>query len=104
MTAKGDLDFLFNTKDLEVAGRKLSFRELSVADSDSALDASRRPDGTIDGRLNIRLLIAKSSVEPKITVDDIAKFPNKVYIRIAEFVNDLNSIDDAEEDTDEGNA
>lgn len=92
------LDFLFTTKDLVINGHTLKFRELSVQESDSCLDAARKPDGTIDGRLNMRMIISKSSSEPKITIDDIAKFPNKVYVRIAEFVNDLNSLDDSEEE------
>lgn len=96
------LDFLFATKTLSVNGHDFTFKELSVKESDSALDGAKREDGSIDGRLNMRLLIAKSAVEPKIGVDDIAKMPNRVYIKFAEFVNDLNSIDDAEEPKDEG--
>jgi hypothetical protein len=101
------LDFLFVQRALDLNGHAFTFRELSVAESDECIDKSRRPDDTIDGRLNMRLLISKSSVEPKLKIDDIAKMPNRVYIKIAEFVNDLNSIDDAEaadKDEGEGNA
>lgn len=101
------LDFLFEEKVLEINGRKLVFRELSVAENDQCIDAAREKDGTINGRLNMRMAIAKSSVDPKISMDDLAKFPNRVYLRIAEFVNDINSYDDAlveeGEDKDEGN-
>lgn len=97
------LDFLFTTRVLPLNGHDFEFKELSVKESDSCLDAARKPDGTIDGRLNMRMIIAKSSVAPKLTVDDIAKMPNRVYIKIAEFVNELNSIDDAEE-AEEGEA
>lgn len=98
----GDLDFLFENKKLNLNGRDLVFRELSVKESDACIDAARKPDGTFDGRINMRMIIAKSSVDPKISVDDIAKMPNRIYLRIAEFVNALNSIDDSEEPKEEG--
>jgi len=100
------LDFLFVTKSLKIGTAEFSFRELSVQESDACLDKSKRPDGSIDGRMNMRLLISKSSVEPKITLDVIAAMPNRIYIKFAEFVNELNSIDDAEEaeTTEEGEA
>jgi hypothetical protein len=101
-------DFLFEEKVLDLSGRKFTFRELSVAENDACIDAAREKDGTINGRINMRMAIAKSSVEPKITVDDLAKLPNRVYLRFAEFVNDINSYDDAlkaeeEEGESEGN-
>lgn len=95
------LDFLFVTRSVKVGEQEFSFREMSVKESDACLDAARKEDGTIDGRLNMRMIISKSSVSPKISVDDIARMPNRVYLKFAEFVNDLNSIDDAEESKDE---
>jgi len=106
----GPLDFMFAEKELDLNGHPFKFRELSVAESDSILDASRLPDGGINGRLNMRMTIVKSAVEPKLTVDDLAKIPNRIYLKMAEFVNDLNSSDDTliepeegEEDEPEGN-
>ena len=98
--------FIFASKELDIDGRKFSFKELSVKENDQCLDASRQQDGTFDGRIHMRMMIAKSSVEPKITVDNLAGLPNRVYLRIAEFVNDLNNIDDALDTTEpaEGNA
>lgn len=99
--------FIFSEKVLLIEGRPFKFRELSVKENDSCLDASKQPDGTFNGRTNMRLMIAKSSVAPKISVDDLANLPNRIYLQIAEFVNEINSIDDAlgpkeEEDEDEG--
>jgi len=102
-------DFAFAERVLEFDGRRFKFRELSVKENDACIDAARMPDGTINGRINMRMMIAKSSVEPKITVDDLVGIPNRIYLRLAEFVNDINSIDDAidaaasdEKDEDEG--
>lgn len=95
----GPFDFVFAERMLEIDGHPFTFRELSVKENDSCIDAARKPDGSIDGRINMRMMIAKSSVTPKITVDDITTLPNRVYLKIAEFVNDINSIDDAVDET-----
>ena len=95
-------EFIFATRDLDIEGHIFSFRELSVAENDACIDAARNDDGTINGRINMRMMIAKSSVEPKITVDDIAKVPNRIYLKMAEFVNEVNALDDAEEKEEEG--
>lgn len=104
-------DFAFTQRELDIDGRIFKFRELSVKENDACIDAARLRDGSINGRINMRMMIAKSSVDPKITVDDLTNIPNRVYLKLAEFVNDINSIDDALEpeteenkDEDEGNA
>ena len=103
----GLFDFAFAERTLEFEDRKFTFRELSVKENDACIDAARLPDGTINGRTNMRMMIAKSSVSPKITVDDLVGIPNRIYLKLAEFVNDINSIDDAldaatEDEDDEG--
>lgn len=105
---KNPFEFVFAERTLDVDGRPFVFRELSVKENDACIDAARQPDGDINGRINMRMMIAKSSVDPKITVDDLAGLPNRVYLKLAEFVNEINSIDDAveppadEKDEDEG--
>lgn len=99
--------FVFAEKTVDIDGHPFTFRELSVKENDACLDASRQQDGTFNGRTNMRMMIAKSSVTPKITVDDLSGLPNRVYLQLAEFVNAINSIDDAldaaeSEDEDEG--
>lgn len=91
----GVFDFAFAEREMLLFGKTFKFRELSVAENDACIDAARQPDGMINGRINMRMMIAKSSVDPKITVDDIAGLPNRIYLQLAEFVNDVNSIDDA---------
>lgn len=88
----------FREKAFPLGGTDWKFRELSVQESDACIDAARKENGDIDGRTHMRLMIVKSSVEPKITLDQLAKLPNRVYLLFADFVNELNSVDDALED------
>ena len=90
--------FTFLEKTVSVSGADYKFRELSVGENDFCADASRKPDGDIDGRMMMRLMIAKSSVEPQLSVENLAAMPNRVYLRFAETVNDLNTPDLDEED------
>ena len=107
---KDDFEFLFSTKSIDISGRVFVLKELSVAENDACWDASKNEDGTYNGRTNIRMMITKSAVDPTISLDQLAKFPNRVYLQLAEAVNELNSIDDAEtpatdeEESGEGNA
>lgn len=100
--AANPLSFLFQERVLRLGDREFKFRELSVAENDACIDAARNEDGTINGRINMRMMISKSAVDPKISMDDLAAVPNRVYLQLAEFVNDINSIDDALEDVEEG--
>ena len=90
-------EFVFAERTLDIDGRPFVFRELSVKENDACIDAARQEDGDINGRINMRMMIAKSSVDPKITIDNLSNLPNRVYLKLAEFVNDINSIDDAVE-------
>lgn len=90
--------FTFAEKEIEYEGQKFKFRELSVAENDYCADAARDEKGTIDARRMMRIMIAKSVVDPKITVDDLAEIPNRAYLKFAEIVNDLNSPAEDEED------
>jgi hypothetical protein len=93
----------FLEKEVVISGKTFRFRELSVAENDACLEASRKPDGDIDGRVMMRLMMTKSAVEPLLNADIISKLPSRVYIKLAEAVNDINSADEEEEGS-EGNA
>jgi hypothetical protein len=90
--------FAFAEKEIEYEGQKFKFRELSVAENDFCADASRDDKGNIDARRMMRVMIAKSIVDPKITIDDLAEMPNRAYLKFAEIVNDLNSPAEDEEE------
>ena len=78
-------------------GSEWRMRELSVGENDTCADGAKKPDGDIDGRAMMRLMIAKSAVEPTLTLDELLAMPNRVYIKFAEAVNELNSPDYDEE-------
>lgn len=99
-----DSEFPFNQKSVTVGGKEFIFRELTVAESDACADAAKDPDGEINGRTMMRLMISKSSVTPKLTLDTLAKLPGHVYVKFAEVVNDVNGSGEDEEDESPGNA
>ena len=96
-------DIPFLEKEVEISGKTFRFRELSVSENDACLEAARKPDGDIDGRIMMRLMMTKSAVEPLLNADIISKLPSRIYIKLAEAVNDINAAEDEEEGS-EGNA
>lgn len=92
-------DIPFKEASTTINGKEWKFRELTVAENDACADGSKGPDGEFDGRAMMRLLIVKSSVEPKLDPARLAKLPQRVYLQIARVVNDLNN---SEEDEDPG--
>jgi hypothetical protein len=71
---------------------KHTVRELSVDEGDDAAEASTDDKGKFNSRLNTRLLLAKSLVEPKVTVDQVGKFGNVKYLTVLRHFNRLNSL------------
>ena len=87
---------------IKVKGTEFRFRELSVAENDECADAAKNPDGTVNGRTMMRMMIIKSSVDPKLDADSIGSLPQRAYIKIYDAVSNLNTVD--LNDDDEGNA
>lgn len=92
-------DIPFKDASTTINGVEWKFRELSVIENDQCADGAKGPDGEFDGRTMMRLLIIKSSVEPKLDATRLGKLPQRVYLQIARVVNDLNN---SEEDEDPG--
>lgn len=90
--------FEFETKSVTLQGKKFTFRELSVEENDACVDAARQPNGDIDARAWTRFAIIKTIQEPKLDSAELSKLPNKVYLRMAEVINELNSYLDEEEE------
>jgi hypothetical protein len=90
--------FPFETKTITVGETDYTFKELTVGENDACADAAKGEDGAIDGRKMMRLMVTKSSVEPKLTLDDLAECPNRLYIKFCEVVNVLNIPEDEGED------
>ena len=82
-------DFPPNTKSVEYLGVRYMLRELTVAETDEAREAST--DGEkFDGRLMTRLMIVAGSVEPKLNLELLGKLPQRFYSRVVDAVNELN--------------
>ena len=86
---------------VDILGTLATVRELTTQEEDDAFDAAELPDDKINARLQRRLLLASAVVEPKVEVDDIAKWPG-LKTRAFMFVMDrINSLPPADA---EGNA
>ncbi len=92
-------EFPFAEKTIKIFGKEYTFRELSVEENDDCADMARDKDGKINGRTMMRLMIISSSVTPKLTVESLAKMPQRVYLKVYDTVNELNNmtLDDDEE-------
>ena len=99
------IEFPFAKKKVKIEGVEMTFRELTVAENDECADAATGPNNEFSGRTMMRMMIMKSSVEPKLDSEQLAAMPNRVYIQIYDVVNDLNTlkVDEAEIEA-EGNA
>lgn len=100
-TPKTD-DFVFETRDAVIGGKKFKFRELSVEENDECSDGARDENGLINGRTMMRLMIIQSAVEPKIDSELLSKMPQRVYLRLCDIVNDLNNPDTLGDGKDDG--
>lgn len=97
-------DFPPNTDKVTYKGVTYTFRELTVSEVDEIREMSIDKDTGFDGRLMTRLMIAKGAVEPTMTLDDLAKFPQSVYSLVVDCVNDLNDPEAAKNESDPGNS
>lgn len=97
------IEFPFVEKTVKILGKDYTFRELSVQENDECADMSREKDNRINGRTMMRLMIVAASVEPKLTVESLAKMPQRVYLKVYEIVNELNNLTLDDEDDTEGN-
>lgn len=83
------------TETFSFDGDTYTMRELNADESDEAWDAAQNPDKTVNGRLNSRLLLARSLVAPTVTADGAGKWGNRKYTVLLGHFNRLNSIDEA---------
>ena len=91
---RGAFDFPYEQRSFTYKGIKYSFRELTVAEMDECREmATNDKDQTIDGRAMMRYEITKSAVEPAITLELLAKCPQRLYLNFVDIVNDLNDAD-----------
>lgn len=97
-------DFPYEHKSFTFKGVKYTFRELDVAEMDECREmATDDKEKTIDGRAMMRFEICKSAEDPKMSLDQLAKCPQKLYLNFVDIVNALNDADELK-DEDPGNA
>jgi hypothetical protein len=95
-------DMPFEEKTVKVKGMSFRFRELSVEENDAAADAAKNPDGTVNGRTMMRMMIISSSIEPKLDPEQLSKLPQRAYIKIYDAVSSLNTVELGEDPDEEG--
>lgn len=85
-------------KIVTVGGERYKLRAITVEESDTAYDASQNPDGTFNARLNSRMELAASIMEPATSVDDFSKWTIGKLVRLlreSERINALPAADAA---------
>lgn len=82
----------YATHAFDIDGTRYTVRELSVDEGDDAADASTDDKGKFNTRLNTRMLLAKSIVEPTATVGQVGKFGSRKYLAVLQQFNRLNSL------------
>lgn len=84
--------YVLESKTITVAGKKFTFRELTVAEMDLCREAAT--DGEkYDAVKMIRMMVVSASVDPELRLEDLEKMPSRVYSHLWGFVNDLNDPD-----------
>ena len=73
-------------------GTTMRLRAFSLDERDQVLSAATEKDGKIDGPRLIRLLVLHGVVEPKLTMDLIAKKSFRVVEKIATEIMQLNGM------------
>lgn len=89
-----------STVEWDFRGVHYVFREITVGENDSCIDAATNPDGvSINNRTMTRLMILASCLEPKgFSLSDLTKLPYRAYAHIVTLVNDLNDEEKIPED------
>lgn len=72
---------------------QFTVRELTVKENDQIFDSSKKSDGTIDDRANLRMALVAALVKPSISIDDIDGWPGTRLSYVAQAFNKVNSVD-----------
>lgn len=90
----------YTTDTFEYDGTRYTMRELSVDEGDDIWDSAQEPAdiknpsaGTkLNNRLNSRLLLSKSLVEPSANVDAVGKWGGRKYVTLMRHFDALNTV------------
>lgn len=94
---KGELIDGLPGRTVKLLGKEYKLRMLIAEENDSARDAASGPDGTVNGRLQTRLVLSAMIVgHPDLAA--IAKFPQPVLERLIDVANEINDPESLDED------
>lgn len=82
---------------LTLLGKTYKLRMLLTEENDAALDGAKGPDGTINSRLQTRLVLGAMLTDHPGLVE-ISKIPQPVLERLIETANEINDPDNLEDD------
>lgn len=82
----------YATETVEFEGELFTVRELSADEGDDIGEAATGPDGKFNARLNTRLLLSRSLVDPQKTVEQVGKFGGRKYLTILQAFNRMNNL------------
>lgn len=82
----------YETTEVSYGSQTYTLRELSVEENDEIEEASTEADGKFNGKLNLRMCLAKSILSPETPIDKIAKWPGKKYLTLSRAFNAINSL------------
>ncbi len=94
-------EFVFETRTFHGYGKEYELRELSVEENDECSDAAKDENGVTNGRIMMRMMIVKAVINPPLEIDDLAKLPQRLYLRLCDVVNEMSdprSLPEPEED------
>lgn len=97
MSTKNNVTDEFRTEDVVIRGVTYKFREISAAEYDDILKIAAGPDDQADLSTVLKMMTAKSLIEPEFTMDQLLAKPYPVYNKILQTVNRLHfSVDSTE--------
>ena len=100
-----DLSTDFNEEEVTARGTTYHFTELSIGDYDELVRKATKTqpnaltgqdDETIDNALLLKLMVIKTSHDPKLTPETLAKLPMRVALKLNQTVNRMHYGDEPE--------
>lgn len=87
----------FLEKETTLRGVTYKFRELSSEEYDKLYKAAEGADGEVDTIVLLRLMVAKTIVDPSLSADQLGKLPLRVSRELTRVVSDLHFEEEQED-------
>lgn len=99
-----DDGYVLETRKITIGGRSWVFRELTVEETDQCRELATDKDSGYDPRKMLRSMIAISSVDPTLTLDQVMRAPQRLFGLWVDVINELADPDTLLPKDDSGNA